>query len=92
MEQIFSNYFQNLISETVARELERLLPQIKSTTSDEDRLMTVEELQEYLPEHPARQTIYGWINNRKILYEKHGKRCYFRKSAVDFWINNGRQI
>lgn len=58
---------------------------------DPNKLMTVEELQSHLPEHPARQTIYGWVNDRLIPYEKHGKRLYFRKSAVVKWLENGRQ-
>ncbi len=57
-----------------------------------DRLMPLDELLEYLPGKPAKQTVYGWVNNRKIPYEKHGKFLYFRKSSIDLWIDNGRSI
>ncbi|MFO7656343.1 MAG: helix-turn-helix domain-containing protein [Bacteroidales bacterium] len=57
-----------------------------------DKLFAIEELIEYLPEKPARQTVYGWINSRTIPYEKHGKRCYFRKSLIDNWSANGRRV
>jgi hypothetical protein len=58
----------------------------------EDYLMAIEQFREYLPEHPAKQTIYQWIYNRSVPYEKYGKRVYFRKSNIDNWLNNGRQI
>jgi len=54
--------------------------------------MTLEQLVDYLPEHPANQTVYGWVNDRKVPYEKHGKRLYFRKTTIDTWLSNGRQM
>jgi hypothetical protein len=42
--------------------------------------------------HPANQTVYGWVNDRKVPHEKHGKRLYFRKSTIDTWLSNGRQM
>ncbi len=60
--------------------------------SDSDRLMTIEELMVYLPDHPARQTVYQWATNRSIPYEKFGRRLYFRKSDVDTWLGNGRRV
>lgn len=57
-----------------------------------DKLFTLDELIDYLPEHPARQTIYCWVNYRRIPYEKHGKRLYFRKSSISKWLDNGRRI
>jgi Prophage CP4-57 regulatory protein (AlpA). len=59
---------------------------------DQDRLMTIEELRIYIPEQPARQTVYDWIFKRKIPNEKFGKRVYFRKSEIDTWLANGRQM
>jgi hypothetical protein len=55
-------------------------------------LLSIEQLINYLPEHPARQTVYGWVNDRRIIFEKYGKRLYFRKSVIDTWLNNGRQV
>ena len=62
----------------------------KSIINDEDYLMTMEDLMEYLPGTPARQTIYGWINDRRIPFEKHGKRLYFKKSVIKRWLAEGR--
>ncbi len=75
------------------QKVDRLLSQNRLTKQpEEDRLLTVEELQKFLPENPAKQTIYGWVNDRLIPYEKHGKRLYFRKSAIDLWLSKGRQL
>jgi len=64
--------------------------QSNKEAKEHDFLMTVAELQNYLPEKPARPTVYGWVNNRKIPYKKHGKTLYFQKSEVDKWLRNGR--
>jgi hypothetical protein len=72
------------------RKVDLLLSQSKEKP-EPDILFTIEQIIDYLPEHPARQTIYGWINDRKVPFEKHGKRLYFRKLQIDFWLSNGRQ-
>ncbi len=56
-----------------------------------DKLLTIEELRDFLPEKPAKQTIYQWASARQIPYEKYGKRLYFRRSAVSRWLENGRR-
>lgn len=84
--------FDNLpesISELIFKVDQLLL--IQSAPQDEpDKLMTLQEIINYLPEKPARQTVYGWVNDRKIPFEKHGKFLYFRKSTINNWLNNGR--
>nr|WP_319510186.1 helix-turn-helix domain-containing protein [uncultured Draconibacterium sp.] len=57
-----------------------------------DRLFNVEQLSNHLPEKPARQTIYGWVNQRKIPFEKHGANLFFRESKIEEWQDNGRQM
>jgi hypothetical protein len=72
--------------------VDRLLAlQTNTERKEEDNLFTIEQLCDYLPEHPARQTVYGWVNYRLIPYEKHGKRLYFRKSSISNWLSNGRK-
>lgn len=61
-----------------------------------DRLFPLEGFQEYIEEKTgkkwARQTVYDNVLKRKVPFEKHGKYLYFRKSAIDAWLNNGRQV
>ena len=74
------------------KKIDLLIADRKTPIIDEDSLMNMEILRDYLPEKPARQTVYGWVNEKKIPYEKYGRRLYFRKSKIDKWIANGRQV
>ena len=51
-----------------------------------DRWFNLEELCAYLPDRPARQTVYGWISQRVIPYHKKGKKLQFLKSEIDNWL------
>ena len=75
------------------RKVDKLLshPRLNNQADEADRLLTIEQFIDYLPEHPARQTIYGWVNERYVPFEKYGKRLYFRKSDIEIWLNNGRR-
>lgn len=91
MQEITFNELPSAIME-LNRKVDTILSQLpKDTENKTDGLLTIEALSGYLPEHPARQTIYGWVNGRSIPFEKHGKRLYFRKSNIDKWLSNGRQ-
>lgn len=52
--------------------------------------MNLKDLQEYLPDHPAAPTVYGWIRNNLIPYYKTGKKLSFKKSEIDEWLNATR--
>jgi excisionase family DNA binding protein len=52
---------------------------------DHDKIMTLEEVAEYLRLKP--QTIYTWAQEKKIPAAKLGKEWRFRKSMVDKWFN-----
>lgn len=93
MDQITFNELPQAIMD-LNRKVDLLLSEITGRTlqKDSDKLMNVEELRSYLPGNPARQTVYDWIFKRKIPYEKYGKRVYFRKSDINNWQANARQI
>jgi len=77
----------------IDRKLDALLALQKNEEElDVDRLLTIGQFAEYLPEKPAKATIYGWVCARRVPFEKHGKSLYFRKSDIDQWLNNGRRI
>jgi predicted DNA-binding transcriptional regulator AlpA len=78
--------------EELSNKIDRLLSMQAMPQEETDKLMTIAELQSYLPEKPARQTVYQWVNDRKVPYQKHGKFLYFRKSTIDLWLNNGRHV
>lgn len=48
--------------------------------------MSVEDLINYLPGHPAKQTIYCWVWRKAIPYHKAGAKLQFLKSEIDAWL------
>ncbi|CDA76314.1 excisionase [Bacteroides sp. CAG:530] len=56
----------------------------------EEQWMNLKELQDYLPSHPADQTIYGWTSTNQIPFHKRGKRIMFLKSEIDGWLHDGK--
>lgn len=67
-------------------QLETLLKASKSEQPESDKWFNVQELCSYLPDKPARQTVYGWIGQRLIPYHKKGKKLQFLKSEIDAWL------
>lgn len=53
--------------------LESLLSATKSELPESDKWFNLQELCSYLPDKPARQTVYGWIGQKLIPYHKKGK-------------------
>ena len=56
-----------------------------------DQWMNLKELCEYLPSHPAEQTVYGWTSCHQIPFHKRGKRIMFLKSEIDTWLHDGKR-
>ena len=54
--------------------------------SGNDKIMTLEEVAEYLRLTP--QTIYTWAQEKKIPAVKLGKEWRFKKSIIDKWFND----
>lgn len=54
--------------------------------SEDDKIMTLEEVADYLRVKP--QTIYTWAQEKKIPAAKLGKEWRFKKSMIDRWFND----
>lgn len=65
--------------------MDRLVPSVKA---DEPQWFNVSALIDYLPNHPAEQTIYGWTSAKKIPFHKRGKSILFNKAEIDEWLND----
>lgn len=60
--------------------------------SQGDKWFNIDELIEYLPAHPAKQTIYDWVHKRMIPVHKEGQRkLSFLKSEIDNWMKSTKQ-
>lgn len=64
---------------------------IPSNKEEKDEWLNLKGLCEYLPSHPAEQTVYGWTSNHLITYHKRGKSIAFRKSEIDNWLQQGQR-
>ena len=50
--------------------------------SDSPKWMDIDELCAYLPSHPAKQTVYGWVSAKQIPVHKINKALAFLQSKV----------
>lgn len=86
------NPFEN-IEQKLAR-IENLLlsmqKQEQPAEPEPDTWFNIDKLCEYLPDKPAKATIYGKVHCKVIPYHKQGKSLIFRKSEIDDWLNRGR--
>ena len=48
-------------------------------------LMDIDGLIQYLPDQPAKKTVYSWTNKKLIPYYKYGKKLFFKKTEIDEW-------
>lgn len=51
----------------------------------------IEELRDYLPEHPSKATIYSWVSKRLIPHHKGSKSLRFSQSEIDKWLESGKR-
>ena len=48
--------------------------------------MDVDELCDYIPSHPVKQTVYGWVSDKQIPHHKINKALVFLQSEIDDWM------
>lgn len=56
--------------------------------SNSPKWMDIDELCAYLPSHPAKQTVYGWVSTKQIPVHKINKALAFLQSEIDDWLKN----
>lgn len=89
--QITFNDMPQLMVDVLAKlkeldeKMDRLAPSVKA---DEPQWFNVSALIDYLPNHPAEQTIYGWTSAKKIPFHKRGKSILFNKAEIDELLND----
>lgn len=54
----------------------------------DDRWLSVEDIAHYLG--VKRDTIYKWLENKKMPAHKIGRLWKFRKSEIDLWVKSGK--
>lgn len=54
----------------------------------DDRWLSVEEISQYLG--VKRDTIYKWLENRKMPAHNVGRLWKFQKKEIDLWVKSGK--
>jgi excisionase family DNA binding protein len=57
-----------------------------------DRWFDIKELCSYLPDKPARATIYSYVHKREIPFHKGKSKLRFLKSEIDAWLIRERRL
>lgn len=68
-----------------------LLEKKEAPTASVDKWLNIDELKIYLPDHPAKATIYGWVSKREIPFHKGGKKLRFLQSEIDKWLSSEKR-
>src|SRR4051794_13759900 len=76
---------------TKLEDIERLLISKNEPYEQTDQWFDLPELCRYLPEKPARPTVYGWVSSLTIPFHKRAKKLFFLKSEIDTWLKTGRK-
>jgi predicted DNA-binding transcriptional regulator AlpA len=79
-----------LIYDQVCKALAEQQP-TPTLAADPERWMNLQELCDYLPDHPKPQTVYSWVSNKVIPVNKGSKHLRFLKSEIDQWLKSGRR-
>ena len=81
--------FTQLLSKV--ENIERLLQERQQPIKETDQWFDLSELCNYLPDKPAKATVYGWIHSSLIPCHKGKKKLRFCKSEIDAWLLEGRK-
>ncbi|CAN5661141.1 helix-turn-helix domain-containing protein [soil metagenome] len=71
--------------------IERLLQLQNDPQQLADRWFDLSELCSYLPDKPAKATVYAYVSANTIPVHKSGKKLRFLKSEIDSWLLEGRK-
>jgi len=60
--------------------------------SDQSEWLNVQQLIEYVPDAPARATVYDMVHKRAIPFHKSAKKLRFKRTEIDAWLNKGKTL
>jgi excisionase family DNA binding protein len=74
-------------------DIERLLLEKsnKEQPNLNDQWLDINKLCEYLPDKPAKATVYGWVHAGSIPNYKGSKKLRFSKTQIDLWLKEGKR-
>jgi hypothetical protein len=94
MENLTFNELPHAVSQLYNKlnDIERLLLEQGNEQSQQtETWFDLNQLCNYLPDKPARATVYGWVHTGIIPCHKGQKKLRFLKSEIDQWLKTGRR-
>ena len=79
------------LSDEISEIKRLLLDRSVEDKKEADQWFNIAELRNYLPDKPAKPTVYGWVQDGLIPCHKGGKKLRFLKSEIDSWLKQGRK-
>lgn len=80
------------LEQLISNALQKHLLNKELTLHNKDEWFNLEQICIYLPDKPAKATVYGWVSKRLIPYHKKGKSLSFLKSEIDKWLKEGLRV
>ena len=80
--------FKDILNTAIEDAVSKALAAVKPP---EPEFMTIDQLRDYLPQNPAKQTVYQWVHFKQVPYHKRGKSVLFKRSEIDQWISETRR-
>jgi len=80
--------FKSLITESIKDCLKQNSSGLIKSNPSYDKWLSISELCNYLPGHPAKATIYSKVSKRQIPHKKMDGRLAFLKSEIDNWLQS----
>jgi len=92
-ETITFNELPQAVSQLIKEvgELKSLLQNVHDNKVEPDRWFNIDQLCQYIPDKPAKQTVYGWVARHEVPYHKKGKKLQFLKSEIDTWLKSDQR-
>lgn len=85
------NDFQALVTDCVNNGIKSFLDKKEVQPEVETKWFNITQLCEYLPDKPAKPTVYGWVSASTVPYHKNAKKLRFLKTDIDKWLMEGRK-
>ncbi|MBW6491304.1 MAG: helix-turn-helix domain-containing protein [Lentimicrobium sp.] len=80
--------FKDFLNSAIEEVVNKTLAAVKQP---EPEYLTIDQLRDYLPQNPAKQTVYQWVHFKQVPYHKRGKSVLFKRSEIDQWISETRR-
>jgi len=92
-EKTIQEFLHSLLQPVVEDSVRKVLQEFSSSppeASNAEKYLTAQEAADYL--NLSVNTLYGLTSRKKIpFYKRSGKKLYFKKDDIDYWLSEGRQ-